>query len=116
MSKQNKVKTVFVCQNCNHEYAKWQGRCDECGEWNTLAEEIPKIVKNSTTSRENIDVSKLVLPVSDSVKTELKFERLETGIEELDRCLGTDEKGQTGMVRGSVVLIGGEPGIGNQRF
>ncbi len=112
MSKQNKVKTVFVCQNCNHEYAKWQGRCDECGEWNTLAEEIPKIVKNSTTSRENIDVSKLVLPVSDSVKTELKFERLETGIEELDRCLGTDEKGQTGMVRGSVVLIGGEPGIG----
>ncbi|MBQ6449809.1 DNA repair protein RadA [bacterium] len=107
-----KSKTIFVCQNCGHTYAKWQGKCDECEQWNTLAEELPKNNKISTNGHNLSDVSSLVVSVAETTRQNISFERRATGIEELDRCLGTDSHGQMGMVRGSVVLIGGEPGIG----
>ena len=107
-----KSKTIFVCQNCGHTYAKWQGKCDECEQWNTLAEEIPKNNRISTNKQSLSDISSLVVSVSETTRQNISFERRSTGIEELDRCLGADSYGQTGMVRGSVVLIGGEPGIG----
>lgn len=107
-----KSKNVFVCQNCGREYARWQGKCDSCGEWNTLAEEIPKKDKKSTNSHVLADVSSLVVSIAETTKKSVSFKRVPTGIEELDRCLGSDGNGLMGMVQGSVVLIGGEPGIG----
>ncbi len=107
-----KTKTVFVCQNCGREYARWQGKCDSCGEWNTLSEEIPLKNKNDTKSRNLSDIKSLIVLVGETTKTNVRFERVSTGIEELDRCLGADTDGKIGMVSGSVVLIGGEPGIG----
>ena len=108
----SKIKTVYICQSCGRSYAKWQGRCDGCGEWNTLAEEIAKIDKKSSNIQLNTDVSKLIMSVSETISLATDFRRQSTQIEELDRCLGIDEHGKSGMVQGSVVLIGGEPGIG----
>ena len=107
-----KVKTQFVCQNCGQVFAKWQGQCSNCGQWNTLAEEMAKEEKKITNSRRNIDASQIVLSVAEAGKLAADFSRVSTQIEELDRCLGTDENGRSGLVHGSVVLIGGEPGIG----
>ena len=108
----SKLKTKFVCQNCGQVYMRWQGRCDQCGQWNTLAEEIVKIDKKSAKTSQIVDASKLIMSVGETAKQKYDFKRVSTQIEELDRCLGSDENGTTGMVQGSVVLIGGEPGIG----
>ena len=108
----SKVKTTYVCQNCGQSYAKWQGRCEGCDEWNTLAETILKENKKSTKLDVNIDEKELIWSVAQTTSLEVNFERIPTGIEELDRCLGTTENGVMGLVQGSAVLIGGEPGIG----
>ncbi|OQX53482.1 MAG: DNA repair protein RadA [Candidatus Omnitrophica bacterium 4484_213] len=94
------MKSVFVCQKCGYQSPKWLGRCPDCGEWNSLIEEVSEPVsahssEYSSTPPQNwreIGVDK-----------ELRFS---TEIEEFDRILGG------GIVRGSVVLVGGEPGIG----
>ena len=99
-----KQKTVYVCSNCGAESAKWIGRCPSCGEWNTYHEEI---VAPSSSKTESFSTSsekkrpELInnIKVSDRV-------RISTGINELDRVLGG------GMVGGSLILSGGEPGIG----
>lgn len=97
-----KNKTVYVCQNCGAESPKWIGHCPACKEWNTYREEI--ITPSSTvTSSSNAPRRKPELlsgiEVSDS-------DRITTGISEMDRLLGG------GMVKGSLILMGGEPGIG----
>lgn len=99
-----KNKTVFVCQNCGVESAKWIGRCPSCKEWNTYHEEIIA----SVTSRETAFVSDRVKrnpELLDNIKAD-EHDRQKTGIAELDRILGG------GMVKGSLILLGGEPGVG----
>ena len=99
-----KTITEYVCQSCGHRAPKWLGKCPECEAWNTLAEEkIKGIGLNRKTRSGAVDI-KLVQPVT---KVEgLAQNRLITGIGEFDRTLGG------GLVEGSLVLIGGEPGIG----
>lgn len=94
-----KNKTSFVCQNCGFHSPKWLGRCPNCGEWNTLIEEVEEEV----TAEYSFPPSEPLL--YKDIK-EARKERIETKIEELNRVLGG------GVVLGSLVLIGGEPGIG----
>ena len=96
-----KNQTVFVCSNCGNESPKWLGKCPACNSWNTFYEE--KIV-TSKVSGEKKAVSPEVKKLN-SVEIE-KYSRYKTGYEELDRVLGG------GLVQGSLVLLGGEPGIG----
>lgn len=94
----------YVCQNCGSVYPKWQGKCDACGEWNAILEE--KIggegFSNFSPKRRKGDIIDFV-PLSGAQE---KLERLTTGIKELDRVCGG------GLVAGSVILVGGDPGIG----
>jgi DNA repair protein RadA/Sms len=100
--------TVFACSSCGHESPKWHGRCPGCGEWNTLAEE-PRV--SSATGRAGAGAagrrsSRALKPVPLREVEAPRIERMRTGIGELDRVLGG------GLVPGSLVLIGGAPGIG----
>ncbi len=99
-----KVKTLFVCQTCGYQTPKWLGRCPGCQQWNTLIEE--KIIEEKDQVRERIgfDSDAFPVPITDVIQEER--DRLKTGIEEFDRVLGG------GIVLGSVILIGGDPGIG----
>ncbi|HOD09900.1 MAG TPA: DNA repair protein RadA [Flavobacterium sp.] len=102
----SKLKTTFFCQNCGTQYAKWQGQCNSCKEWNTIAEEI--IQKEEKTSW------KPSTPESKRVSKPLKIKEIDSTQEvrmdstdgELNRVLGG------GIVPGSLILLGGEPGIG----
>lgn len=94
-----KSKTTFVCQNCGFHSPKWLGRCPNCSEWNTLIEEV----EEEMTAEFSFPPSE---PVPYEEIKEAKRERIKTGIEELNPVLGG------GVVPGSLVLIGGEPGIG----
>ncbi len=94
-------KSVFFCQNCGHEESKWLGQCPVCKEWNTFVEE--KIAPVKTGSVKLIKETEVV--TLSSVTTD-DDERTLTGITELDRVLGG------GIVPGSLVLVGGDPGIG----
>ena len=102
-------KSVFFCQNCGHEEAKWLGQCPACGEWNTFVEEkidsgITKGISAGDRSvRESVREAKVV-PLNEVAAD--NDVRCRTGISELDRVLGG------GIVPGSLVLIGGDPGIG----
>jgi DNA repair protein RadA/Sms len=99
-----KTKTVFVCQNCGAESPKWVGKCYACGEWNTYIEEIAITGKNRGLSLSlKKDKQK---PVSISSVTVSDIPRIDTKIKELNRVLGG------GVVPGSLILLGGEPGIG----
>src|SRR4051794_2820418 len=93
--------TVFVCTQCGHESAKWHGRCPGCEEWNTLVEEKPASPAPSRRSR-----TAAIKPVALADIQAPAVRRLRTGIGEFDRVLGG------GLVPGSLVLIGGAPGIG----
>jgi DNA repair protein RadA len=98
-----KSKTVFMCQNCGAESAKWVGRCPACGEWNTYVEE-PVLKSESRTSH-----TYLVAPARPISIDEIEpqtHKRIQLGSNELNRILGG------GIVPGSVILLGGEPGIG----
>jgi DNA repair protein RadA/Sms len=99
-----KTKTVFVCQNCGAESTKWIGRCPSCKEWNTYHEEIIA----SSLPREIDHISKRERrkpePLNE-IKSD-EYNRYKTGISELDRILGG------GIVGGSLILLGGEPGVG----
>lgn len=97
-----KTKVVFRCQGCGYESVKWMGRCPECGEWNTLTEEVEK----KDVHPRLISVTEALSPQSiGKIKTEA-VKRVKTGIGEFDRILGG------GIIPGSLILIGGAPGIG----
>jgi len=99
-----KAKTVFVCSSCGNETAKWYGKCPACGEWNTMVEESAIVKKSSASKAMNSRPRSEVLSITEIGTTdEVRFD---TGMSELNRVLGG------GAVRGSLVLVGGEPGIG----
>ena len=98
-----KSKTVFFCRNCGAEAPKWLGKCPSCGEWNTYVEEV---VRTKAPAEHHRDAEKNARPVTLSGISSAEEERLDTGIGEFNRVLGG------GLVYGSVVLLGGEPGIG----
>ena len=95
-------KSVYVCQNCGAESPKWIGRCPSCGEWNSYREEVITPVSSSLAGR-NLPRRK---PELLSGIEAAAGDRITTGIGEVDRILGG------GLVRGSLILMGGEPGIG----
>ncbi|MBR2406056.1 MAG: DNA repair protein RadA [Clostridia bacterium] len=94
-----KQKTVYACTECGGQFPKWSGRCPNCGEWNTLNEEI------TAPSRGGAAVGRAELCRIDSIDTQAET-RYPTGMRELDRVLGG------GIVPGGMMLIGGDPGIG----
>ena len=104
-----KKSTIFFCQNCGYESAKWLGQCPACKEWNTLVEETVVTGKTGKSSKKTESLAARIheaQPVKLSgIKTESEI-RTATGFEELDRVLGG------GIVAGSLVLVGGDPGIG----
>ena len=95
-------KTLYFCQNCGHEETKWLGQCPACKEWNTFVEEKVSVTKSSTVKLNTNDSE--ILPLS-KIKSDDHI-RINTSIGELDRVLGG------GIVPGSLVLVGGDPGIG----
>lgn len=97
-------KTVFFCQNCGHEETKWLGQCPMCKKWNTFVEE--KVITSSVSAsvKTDRDIEKKIVALSQVNTDEQK--RFQTGMKELDRVLGG------GIVPGSLVLVGGDPGIG----
>lgn len=97
-----KDKSVFVCSECGYESPKWMGKCPGCNSWNSFYEE--KLAKNSVTSK--YEKKKEVTPKVLKDLEGKEVNRNSTGFEELDRVLGG------GLVSGSLVLLGGEPGIG----
>lgn len=98
-----KQKTRYVCQNCGATTARWSGKCDTCGEWNTLLEEFVRQESTGRGARAATGDAK-VYPIT---RVDAKRdERVGTGLPELDRVLGG------GIVPGSMILLGGDPGIG----
>jgi len=98
----DKLKTIFICQSCGSSFPKWMGKCPDCLSWNSLVEEKVSRKKEKRFKRNEIRISPLPL-------SQVKFgeeDRIKTGIGELDRVLGG------GIVKDSVVLVGGDPGIG----
>lgn len=99
-----KAKTVFYCTACGNETAKWQGKCPACGAWNTIEEHIEKPLPSGRAPRACVGNSKTPQRLCDVTSDrEIRFS---TGTQELDRVLGG------GAVAGSLVLVGGAPGIG----
>src|SRR5215211_7643988 len=102
------TKTLYVCSNCGHEEPKWLGRCPDCGEWSTFVEEARESKKAvgfaERAARQKGAAGRPLL--LDEVRAVESENRLGTGVEELNRVLGG------GIVPGSMVLVGGEPGVG----
>jgi DNA repair protein RadA/Sms len=98
-----KSKTVYVCQNCGTESAKWVGRCNSCGEWNTLTEQV---IHKAPARRFESEPGRRPVPEKITEVRSDKLQRYDTRNNEFNRVLGG------GIVPGSMVLIGGEPGIG----
>ena len=99
------IKSVFICSECGYESPKWNGKCPSCGEWNTMNEEIKDTSKSSHVSKKH---SFSTYSKPDSI-TEISTDdehRYDTGCKELNRVLGG------GIVKGSLILLGGDPGIG----
>ena len=99
-----RTKSYFICQNCGYTTAKWLGRCPECNSWDSLVEEVKTA---QAKSRSYLPAnSEKIKPKTIASVARTKVERLATGIREFDRVLGG------GVVPGSLVLLGGTPGIG----
>ena len=99
-----KTKSVFICRECAYQSAKWMGKCPSCGSWNSFDETL---ISDEKKSKPVSDITKPKRPISKlkEVTTDTEV-RYKTGIGELDRVLGG------GLVKGSLVLVGGDPGIG----
>ncbi len=100
-----KIKSVYICSECGYESPKWYGKCPSCGEWNTMNEEIKDTSKNSPTVKSR-SFSSYAKPYSITEISTDDEHRYDTGCKELNRVLGG------GIVKGSLILLGGDPGIG----
>lgn len=99
-----KSKSVYVCRECGYESSKWNGRCPQCGSWNSFEEDEIIITKNQPSKRASEAAAASIQSLEEiSADTDVRYS---TGVGELDRVLGG------GLVKGSLVLLGGEPGIG----
>lgn len=98
-----KVKSVYICSECGYESAKWYGKCPSCGEWNTMNEEVRDTSKQSPSVSRAISYAPPVQIKAISTTDEIRYK---TGSSELDRVMGG------GIVKGSLILLGGDPGIG----
>src|SRR5690554_3298450 len=96
-------KTVFICQNCGIQSPKWMGKCPSCGGWNTFAEEIVEKKRSASAISTHLSANQ---PITLEDISAEQMKRITVGITEFDRVLGG------GIVPGSIVLLGGEPGIG----
>ena len=97
-----KTKELFVCDQCGGESLKWQGQCPACGAWNSLTRfNVGKHSPRPAALKAGANTSKRIDEISEQLES-----RISTGMEELDRVLGG------GLVAGSVILLGGDPGIG----
>ena len=96
------IKKIYSCNNCGAKYPKWMGQCSQCGEWNSVHEEI---IQSKKKNESNITINKSTLKEIKEIETETN-ERIIINDDELNRVLGG------GIVPGSVILISGEPGIG----
>ena len=101
-----KIKTTFFCQNCGSQYAKWQGQCNVCKEWNTIVEEVIQKPEKSDWKSPTSTAKKASIPLRINEIDSSKEPRLNTFDGEFNRVLGG------GIVPGSLILLGGEPGIG----
>ena len=102
----SKVKTSFFCQNCGTSYAKWQGQCNACKEWNTIAEEVIQKEEKKSWNTAQPELKRTVQPLKIHEIDSTEEIRMDTRDNELNRVLGG------GIVPGSLILLGGEPGIG----
>ena len=100
-----KIKSVYICSECGHESPKWYGKCPSCGEWNTMNEEIKDTSKTAPAAKARTHAS-YAKPCSINEITTEDEHRYDTGCHELNRVLGG------GIVKGSLILLGGDPGIG----
>lgn len=96
-----KLRSIFVCQECGYESSGWLGKCPACGQWNTFVEQAPEHVGSGISKN-----GKDIIPVNINDVKISDEERCSTGIKEMDRVLGG------GIVKGSLILVGGDPGIG----
>lgn len=101
----SKARSVYICSECGFESAKWYGKCPGCGQWNTMNEEVREISPKKNAAAQGISRSS-ARPVAINEISTTDEERYRTGLTELDRVLGG------GIVKGSLILISGEPGIG----
>ncbi|MCR4891507.1 MAG: DNA repair protein RadA [Lachnospiraceae bacterium] len=105
MATKAKVKTVFFCQNCGYESQKWMGQCPVCKSWNSMAEETVSNVKSPSSPGKGAALKPSRPQTLNSIEI-VSEDKLTSGISELDRVLGG------GIVKGSLILVGGDPGIG----
>src|ERR1700754_4525777 len=99
-----KAETIFTCQSCGHQSRKWLGKCPECGEWNSLVEERSQPTRKGV-ARNGFKLREVSAIAFSDVESQ-DDRRLPSGVTEFDRVLGG------GIVPGTLVLIGGDPGIG----
>ncbi len=100
-----KIKSVYICSECGHESPKWVGKCPSCGEWNTMNEEIKDTAKTAPATKTRSFSNYAKPHAINEISTEDEH-RYDTGCKELNRVLGG------GIVKGSLILLGGDPGIG----
>ena len=100
----NKIKSVFVCRNCGYENPKWYGKCPQCGEWDTM-EEAAKVPESAGSGNSTRTARRGITQKISDISTKGE-QRYKTGLSEFDRVLGG------GLVKGSLVLLSGDPGIG----
>ncbi len=101
-----KIKTQFICQNCGASYPKWTGKCENCGEWNSLVEQAPVSSGKSAVAKSAMTGHVLTPQTMRSIDVEASVTRLGTGVTDLDTVLGG------GVLPGGVILLAGQPGIG----
>src|SRR5262245_34475781 len=104
----SRARSIFTCQQCGAQFAKWVGRCTECGTWESVVEEATPSRAPAASARTSIAVGAVrdARPQSIASVKSQRHARTGTGLAELDRVLGG------GIVAGSVILLGGDPGIG----
>ncbi|HEX7484437.1 MAG TPA: DNA repair protein RadA, partial [Candidatus Saccharimonadales bacterium] len=101
-----KSRTQFICQNCGASYPKWTGKCDNCGEWNTLVEQAAVSQGKSVVAKSATSGHVLTPQTMQSITVEESVRRMPTGYTDLDMVLGG------GILPGGVILMAGQPGIG----